>query len=81
MEPEKKASNETAKGLCQQADAEQDLDKPLELASKLRNVDCAGRSYRLTCLSSHAASAPRFMLLARSASVVGVCGVPGTGGR
>jgi hypothetical protein len=44
MEPETDAPEETAAGLCEQADAEQDLEKLLELASKIQRFIDARRS-------------------------------------
>jgi len=44
MEPEKDATEETVAELCEQADAEQDIEKLLELASKIQRLIDARRS-------------------------------------
>ena len=45
-EPEKGATEETLVELCKQADAEQDLDKLLDLASKIQRLIDARRSQK-----------------------------------
>jgi hypothetical protein len=44
MEPVKNVHEETAAELCERADAEQDFDKLLELASKLQRLIEARRA-------------------------------------